>query len=104
MMLDEAPRHDFIKLVSARAVRCSAVFVFVLGGAAYAKDVDKTTVPEPRTSSVIRRHGTKLHLVLQIMLRLAIRAVKTTHVIVLDSAPSSCCAQLGTLAICGPAR
>ena len=46
MMLDEAPRHDFIKLVSARAVRCSAVFAFVLGGAAFAKDVDKTAVPE----------------------------------------------------------
>ena len=46
MMLDEAPRHDFIKRVSARAVLCSGVFAFVLGGAAYAKDADKTAVPE----------------------------------------------------------
>ena len=46
MMLDEEPAHDFVNLVSARVVRCSAGFAFVLGGAAYAKDVDKTTVPE----------------------------------------------------------
>ena len=46
MMLDEAPRQDFNKLVSARAVRWSAVFAFVLIGAANAKDADKPAVPE----------------------------------------------------------
>src|ERR1700687_6229107 len=45
MTPDEGRRHDFIKLVSARAVWHSAVFAFVLTGAAYAKDAD-TAVPE----------------------------------------------------------
>jgi cytochrome c553 len=45
MTLDEGPGRDFIKLVSARAVWRSAVFAFVLTGAAYAKDADKTVVP-----------------------------------------------------------
>ena len=45
MTLDEGPRHHFVKLVSARAMLRSAVFAFVLTGAAYAKDADKTIVP-----------------------------------------------------------
>jgi cytochrome c553 len=46
MTPDEGPRHDFIKLVSARAVWCSAVFAFVLTNAAYARDADKTAVSD----------------------------------------------------------
>jgi cytochrome c553 len=46
MACDEGPRQDFIKKVSAQAVRCVAVLAFVLGDAAYAKDADKTGVPE----------------------------------------------------------
>jgi cytochrome c553 len=46
MTLGEGLRHDFIKQMSTRAVQCSAVFAFLLGGAAYAKDTDKTGLPE----------------------------------------------------------
>ena len=45
MMLDEGPRRDFIRLVSARAVLRSAVFAFVLTGVAYAEDAAKSAVP-----------------------------------------------------------
>ena len=53
MSLHEGPRQDFVKLVSARAVRWSAVFAFVLAGAAYAKDADKTTVPAREVAAKI---------------------------------------------------
>jgi cytochrome c553 len=46
MTLDKGPRHDFIKLVSGRAVWRSAVFAFALSGAASAKDADKVSARE----------------------------------------------------------
>ena len=46
MTLDEGPRLISSSSCAHRAVRYSAVFAFVLIGAAYAKDADKTTVPE----------------------------------------------------------
>jgi cytochrome c553 len=46
MTLDKGPRHDFIKLVRARAVWRSAVFAFALSGAASAKDADKVSARE----------------------------------------------------------
>jgi cytochrome c553 len=46
MTLDKGPRHDFIKLVRARAVWRSAVIAFALSGAASAKDADKVSARE----------------------------------------------------------
>jgi cytochrome c553 len=46
MTLDKGTRHEFIKLVSARALWRSAVFTFALCGVASAKDANKVSGPE----------------------------------------------------------
>jgi len=46
MTVDKGPRPSFTRHVSAQATICSAIFAFVLLGAAYAKDSDTAAVPE----------------------------------------------------------
>ena len=46
MTLDKGTRHEFIKLVSARALWRSAVFAFALSDVTFAKDADKVSSSE----------------------------------------------------------